>query len=59
VESIALERMGLRVSRSKADYIEYEFREKEPDVDGGKEYNENSDNIIGEVESFKYLGFFM
>jgi len=51
---LVLECKGLRISRSKTKYIENEFGGRDQEVDGAR--RAINGDIIGEVESFKYLG---
>jgi len=41
------------------EYIEYKFGEMYQEIDGAKRATTISCDVIGEVERFKYLGFFV
>jgi len=57
VKVLDLEGKGLKISRNKTEYIiEYDFGEKGQEVDGTRTI---SGDVIGEVDSFKYLGSFV
>jgi len=50
----------LRISRSKTEFIEYEFGGRDQEVDGTRRaMTISGDDVIGEIESFKYLGPFV
>lgn len=55
----ALERKGLKISRSKTEYREYEFEVVEQVIGVTKRVMTISENTIGEVEIFKYLESFV
>ena len=52
----ALESKGLRISRSKTEYIEYDFGEREHRGNRERLEIKLSGDVVGEVERFKYLG---
>lgn len=57
---MTLEGKGLRICRNKIDYnIEYDFGGRDQVVDGTKLAMTISDDVKGEVKSFKYYGSFV
>jgi len=48
---------GLRISRNKTEYIEYDFGGRDQGVNGTRRAMTISGDVIGEVKSFKSLGF--
>jgi len=57
--SLALEGKELRISRSKIERIEYDFGGRDQKIDGTRRTMTISGDVIGEIESFKYLGSFV
>jgi len=55
---LALEGKVLKISRNKTVYIEYDFGGRDQEVDKTKRAMTISGDMIGVVESFKYLGPF-
>jgi len=55
----ALKEEGLKISRNKTEYIEYDFGVRGQEVDGTRRAMTKRGDVIGEVESFKYLGSFV
>lgn len=56
---LALVEKGIRICRSKTEYIEYVFEGRDKKVDGTKKTMTISGVVIGKVESFKYLRYFV
>jgi len=50
---------GLKISRNKIEYIEYDFGGRGQDVDGMRRAMTICGDVIGVVESFKYLESFV
>jgi len=49
----------LWISRNKTEYIEYEFRGRDQEVEGMRRPMTICGNVKDEVDSFKYLGMFV
>jgi len=49
----------LSISRNKTEYIEYDLGGKDQEVDRMRRAMTISGDVIGEFESFKYLGSFV
>jgi len=56
---LALKGKGLRISRSKTEYIEHDFGRRDQEIDETRRAMTISGGVIGEVESFKFLGYFV
>jgi len=52
---LTLEEKGLKIIRSKTEYIKYEFDEREQEVKMSS--GMTGEDEVKEIESFKYLGF--
>jgi len=48
----------LKISKNKTEYIEYVFEERDQEIDGTRTTTVCGD-VVGEIESFKYLGSFV